>query len=142
MGVKGLSGLISDVRELWHPVDLTNKRVVIDGNALFFYLYRASCIDQKCGGQYQDYFDIVTDFFDRLLNASVIPYVILDGCSNAVNKVNTIVNRRTSSIMQVHKITVNHSTRHLSDSVIPLFTRQVFIQSLKEKQIAFAVADW
>ena len=96
---------------------------------------------QKCGGQYQDYFDIVTDFFDRLLNAGVIPYVVLDGYS-VLLKFDTIVNRRTSRIKEVYDITVNRSPRHTSGSVIPLFTRQVFIQSLKEKRIAFAVAEW
>uniref|UniRef100_A0A3B4F2P8 Asteroid domain-containing protein n=1 Tax=Pundamilia nyererei TaxID=303518 RepID=A0A3B4F2P8_9CICH len=82
MEVSALKKMI-DVLSLCEDVMVEKTDLIIDGNALYYFLYYTSDpkLDQRCGGDYPGFKHEVCKFFKTLQDCEVNPYVILDGGS-------------------------------------------------------------
>ena len=138
MGVFGLAAFLVRVKSLWEEIELKNTKVIVDGNALLYHLYFQDSVklDGRRGGQYKQFHDKIVEFFRRLLENGVEPYVLLDGAFDLrSNKLRTSEERMQAKIRGLAK----------SDpgvQILPPLARRTFIQTIKNiSGVQFAVCD-
>ena len=139
MGIRGLTSFVHSTENLWTTIDLHDTRLVIDGKALYFYLYKDSGLDWRCGGQYNELYQAVVAFFVALKSSSVDCFVVLDGTIDpSGKKLETIKSRLKQSMKDGNEL-----SRLADDSrfSIPLLCAHVFKQALRDKSIPFAICD-
>lgn len=81
MGVRGLTTFIAQHASRYlDPHELHDCNLVIDGDNLCSQLYKQSDRGLSAfGGNYDEYFRTVVEFFGMLKKCNVTPYVLLDG---------------------------------------------------------------
>ncbi|XP_037331003.2 protein asteroid homolog 1 [Pungitius pungitius] len=142
MGVHGLTTFVEDKRNLLQDVKFRNSRLVIDGCSLYFRLYFNQRLDQQHGGDYDAFAGLLTQFFSALAACSIEPYVVLDGgIDPSDKKFPTLRQRLQSKIKEADSL-----SRGRNGSVLPILTRDVFIQVLMQRGVPLvqcpAEADW
>ncbi|XP_026155501.1 protein asteroid homolog 1 [Mastacembelus armatus] len=142
MGVQGLTTVVEGNRDLLKDVKFRDSRLVIDGCSLYFWLYFKQGLDQQHGGDYDAFADLLTQFLSALAACNIQPYVVIDGGIDPSDKKFSTVRERLKS-----KIREADSIAHgRNGSVLPILTRDVFIQSLIQKGVPLvqcpAEADW
>uniref|UniRef100_A0A3Q0S7Q1 Uncharacterized protein n=1 Tax=Amphilophus citrinellus TaxID=61819 RepID=A0A3Q0S7Q1_AMPCI len=139
MGILKLQKLINDL-SLYEEVNIGKTGIIVDGNALYYSLYYKSDpkLDQRCGGDYPGFKDEVCKFFQTLQDCEVTPYVILDGGSGS-EKQKTLRSRLKWKVKYGKKIAESKPGDTLPEgcNVLPPLVKDVFIEVLKEKGIAF-----
>ena len=86
MGVDGLTTYVKNNRSLWQQIELSGRKLVIDGDNLCYHLYKENGFDCRCGGQYEEFYSEVIAFFDALESQRVKSFVVLDGAYDKSNK--------------------------------------------------------
>ncbi|KAL6099901.1 aste1 [Pungitius sinensis] len=142
MGVHGLTTFVEDKRNLLQDVKFRNSRLVIDGCSLYFRLYFNQRLDQQHGGDYDAFAGLLTQFFSALAACNIEPYVVLDGgIDPSDKKFPTLRQRLQSKIKEADSL-----SRGRNGSVLPILTRDVFIQVLMQRGVPLvqcpAEADW
>ncbi|XP_069551045.1 single-strand DNA endonuclease ASTE1 isoform X1 [Brachyistius frenatus] len=142
MGVQGLTTLVEGNRQLFQDVKFRDSRLVIDGSSLYFRLYFTHGFDQQHGGDYDAFACLLTDFFSALAACNIQPYVVLDGGMDPSDKkFSTLRQRLQSKIREA-----NNLCHGRNGSVLPLLTRDVFIQVLIQRGVPLVQcpteADW
>lgn len=99
MGVRGLTTYIADnADQFLNPLELHNCNLVIDGDSLSSQLYKStSACNSAFGGNYDQYFSIVCNFFEMLKQCDITSYVLLDG-GYQIKKLNTVKQRLRSKV--------------------------------------------
>ncbi|EDO42657.1 predicted protein [Nematostella vectensis] len=98
MGIRGLNSYIETL-DVWEKIELKDTKVVIDGSCLMFNLYYNSGLDFRNGGEYYEFAQVVTSFFQALSSNNVEAYVVLDGAIDpSGRKVDTIESRMQDTI--------------------------------------------
>ena len=127
---------------LWTEIELKNTRLVIDGSALYHYLYKSEELDCRCGGQYDEFYNVVFSFFSALNSKGIKSFVVLDGPRNIT--LDRDKERAKEMIEEANKLATDlGSTAFLS----PLLSKLVFIEALRAltdrgiKFTEFAVCD-
>ena len=95
MGVRGLSSFLSNRTDFFERKQLSESKVIIDGNNLRFALYK-SCpgLNDCFGGDYDKFYRHVKLFFLNLLRCRVTPIIILDGGLDKTDqKLKTVLKR-------------------------------------------------
>ena len=142
MGVRDLTGYVNSIGTLWTTIDLQNTKLVIDGSSLCYYLYEGrdkycSRLDCQCGGQYDEFYKTVLSFFDALISNGVESFVIFDGADDPSDKKWATLKERTREKI---KKSVALSTDHRL-FLLPLLSKLVFLQALRNRGIKFAFCD-
>lgn len=142
MGVQGLTTFIEGNKSLLQDVKFRDSRLLIDGSSLYYNLYFNHGLDQQHGGDYDAFYSLLTQFLSALAACNIKPYIVLDGGMDpSEKKFSTLCERLQSKIKRAHNI--SHG-RH--GSVLPLLTRQVFIQVLIQCGVPLVQcpfeADW
>ncbi|XP_035771083.1 protein asteroid homolog 1-like [Neolamprologus brichardi] len=141
MEVSALKKMIDDL-SLCEDVMVENTDLIIDGNALYYFLYYTSDpkLDQRCGGDYPGFKHEVCKFFETLQDCKVNPYVILDGGSGP-EKHEHNVSRLKYKLIKAKTIaeTEPYGTLPEGCDVLPPLVKDVFIEILKEEKIEFEV---
>ncbi|XP_076383295.1 single-strand DNA endonuclease protein asteroid [Megalopta genalis] len=136
MGIKGLTTYINNQSDRYLKYyELHDTYLVIDGNSVGCYLYKL-CTRTNCafGGDYDNYAECVSDFFDDLLKCNITPLVLLDGgCEN--KKLKTCIRRRKEMVHTASNFSPMTQKRM---KYFPLFNKQVFKDVLREKNIRHA----
>ncbi|XP_058233393.1 protein asteroid homolog 1-like isoform X1 [Hemibagrus wyckioides] len=128
MGVYGLTSYVEGNQQFFTDLKLRNTLLVIDGCSLYFRLYFTTGLDQKRGGDYDAFANVVHRFFATLSSCNVSPFVVLDGGMDETDKkFKTLRERAQSKIHEAHNL-----SRGCHGSVLPLLTREVFRQVLCE----------
>uniref|UniRef100_A0A3B4BKL9 Asteroid domain-containing protein n=1 Tax=Periophthalmus magnuspinnatus TaxID=409849 RepID=A0A3B4BKL9_9GOBI len=126
MGVQGLTTFVEGNRHFLQDVKFRDSRLLIDGCSLFFYLYFNHGLDQQHGGDYDAFHCLLGQFLSALAACNIHPFVVLDGGMDPSDKkLNTLRQRLESKIKMADNIS---RSRH--GSVLPLLTKEVFIQVL------------
>lgn len=133
MGIPGLTTYINNRSDRYlEYYELQNSYLVIDGNSVCCSIYN---LYAKCncafGGDYDNYAQCISNFFDDLLKCNVTPLVLIDG-GNEDKKFKTTI-RRTKE-----KIRIACSFCPLSQKKMkffPLLIREVFKEIMTEKNI-------
>ena len=143
MGVGGLATFIDGIETLWTEIELENLRLVIDGSALYHYLYKSEEFDCRCGGQYDEFYSVVFSFFSALNSKGVKSFVVLDGARN-IKKLDTDKKRAEEKIKTSNELATDLKS---TDFLLPPLSKLVFIEALRDltdrgsNSIEFAVCD-
>lgn len=127
MGVRGLTTFIAqNAQQYLDPHELHDCNLVIDGDNLCSQLYRASDRGLSAfGGNYDEYFRKVVEFFGMLKKCNVTPYVLLDGGYER-RKMKTTRERLRARIGVIKYIIPLEKYM-----AIPLQMREVFVSAAK-----------
>ncbi|XP_061663396.1 protein asteroid homolog 1 isoform X2 [Syngnathoides biaculeatus] len=142
MGVHGLTTFVEGNRHFLYNVRFRGSRLVVDGSSLYFNLYLKHGLDRQHGGDYDAFASLVHEFFAALEVCGIEPYVVLDGGSDPSNKkFDTLQQRLQSRIKEAENMSQGRN-----GSVLPILTRQVFIEVLIREGVSLvqclAEADW
>ena len=140
MGIHGLTSYVNSISKLWGKKDLQDTKLVIDGSGLCYYLYEISHgFDSRCGGQYGEFYHAVGSFFTALSSKRVECFVILDGADDPSDKkLETLQKRAIQNIQRANALAKSADDREF---LLPLLTKVVFLQALRDRGIQFAVCD-
>ncbi|OAD60164.1 Protein asteroid [Eufriesea mexicana] len=133
MGIFGLTTYINDNSELYLKCyNLHDTYLIIDGNNIAYQIYtfyaKCNCV---FGGDYSDYSECVTKFFDNLLKCNITPLIIFDGLTES-KKLKSCINCCKRKIKNALQFDV-HSQRNMKH--YPLFVHRIFMSIIKEKNI-------
>lgn len=143
MGVRGLTSFVKSIESLWTTVEVKNAELVIDGSALCNSLYSDNGFDRQCGGQYQEFYDIIVSFFKVLDSSSVESFVVLDGAHDSSDKkLDTFKKRAKERIQTADMLAKNPKLANPDVFVCPLLLNLVFVKALRDLGIKFAFSDW
>lgn len=133
MGVRGLTSYIAKNADRYlKPYELHDCNLVIDGDSLSSNLYRwnSEC-NSAFGGDYDQYYRTVVQFFNALHQCNVTPYVLLDG-GYPRKKLATVRSRLRAKIGAV-----KHINPFSCLALFPLLMRDVFVDALKACAVPF-----
>ncbi|XP_037883785.1 protein asteroid [Glossina fuscipes] len=128
MGVKGLTGYIARHAELYlTPYELHDCSLVIDGDNLACNLYKdASGPYSAFGGNYDDFYRTVVNFFTVLDECNIRPYVLMDG-GYEPRKLRTVRARLRSKIQLIKRINPCGSY-----PIFPKMMNEVFVDAIRD----------
>jgi hypothetical protein len=131
MGVRGLTTFIAkNASKYLDPHELHDCNLVIDGDNLCSQLYKQIDFGKSAfGGNYDEYYRHVLEFFALLKKCNVTPYVLLDG-GYEMKKMKTTRERLRARIGVIKYIVPMESYL-----VLPLMMREVFVSALKTCQV-------
>uniref|UniRef100_A0A3P9HWN5 Asteroid domain-containing protein n=1 Tax=Oryzias latipes TaxID=8090 RepID=A0A3P9HWN5_ORYLA len=142
MGVKGLTTFVEGNHNFLQNHKFKNSRLVIDGCSLYFYLYFHHGLDQQHGGDYDAFACLLNQFLSALAACNIQAFVVLDGGMDPSDKKFATLRER----MQAKIKDADHICHGRNGSVLPLLTRDVFIQVLIQRGVPLvqcpAEADW
>lgn len=127
MGVRGLTSYIAQNADKYlESYELHDCNLVIDGDSLASNLYswHSQC-NSAFGGDYDQHFRCVVNFFAMLEKCNVTPYVLLDGGYER-KKLETVRQRLRSKIGAV-----KHINPFRCIPLFPLMLREVFVEAVK-----------
>ena len=139
MGIPGLTSYINSLGTLWTEINLKNTKLVIDGSCLCHYLYASNGLDCRCGGQYQEYYDVVVSFFDALISNGVETYVVFDGTHDPSGK-----KLETLKAGAKERVKTSNALSKSADDrlfLLPLLARHVFVDALRNRGVKFVFSD-
>lgn len=131
MGVRGLTTYIAKNSEKYlKPYELHDCNLVIDGDSLATNLYKwmTNC-KSAFGGDYDQYYRRVLEFFSTLQQCNITPYVLMDGGYQR-KKLRTVHKRlrdRISAIKHINPIN--------GMELFPLMMREVFVEAARTSGI-------
>lgn len=127
MGVRGLTTYIAKYAERYlDPFELHDTYLVIDGDSLSSNLYKwISNCNSAFGGNYDQYFRTVYNFFQMLEQCNVKPFVLLDG-GYQPRKLKTVRERLRSKIGAIKYLNPMNCK-----PMFPLMMREVFVEALE-----------
>ncbi|XP_073534184.1 single-strand DNA endonuclease ASTE1 isoform X2 [Phyllobates terribilis] len=133
MGIQGFMTFVSSHSNFFQELKLKNTKLIIDGNNLYHKLYFDSGLDLVHGGDYDKFTDVLNKFFESLSVCSIQAYVVFDGGCDISNK-----KLETQKQRFREKIRMAQSLSHgKGGSVLPLLSREVCIQVLRNLQVPF-----
>ena len=142
MGIHELTSYVDSNPHLWEikGLILQDTKLVIDGSCLCYYLYkRHGRFDFRCGGQYGEFYRAVDSFFTALSSKRVECFVIFDGVDDPSDKkLETLQKRAIQNIQRANALAKSADDRQF---LLPLLTKVVFLQALRDRGIQFAVCD-
>lgn len=96
----------------------------------------------RCGGQYNEFYDIIESFFQSLSSVGVESFVVLDGANISDNKLDTYKKRSEERIQTADMLAKNPAAANKDVFVYPLLLNFVFTRALRDLGVKFAVSDW
>ncbi|XP_061395039.1 protein asteroid [Musca vetustissima] len=128
MGVRGLTGFIARNAEKYlTPYELHDTNLLIDGDNLACNLYKdATGINSAFGGDYDNFYRAVVNFFVVLAECNIKPYVLMDG-GYEQRKLRTVGKRMRGKISVIKRINPNASI-----TVFPLMMKEVFVDAVRD----------
>uniref|UniRef100_A0A182WHI2 XPG N-terminal domain-containing protein n=1 Tax=Anopheles minimus TaxID=112268 RepID=A0A182WHI2_9DIPT len=133
MGVRGLTTFIGANAAVYlKPHELHDTKLVIDGDNLCVQLFKRSQNSSvPLGGNYDVYYRIVVDFFEKLRLVNVTPYVLLDGGyeSRKMAIVRYRMQQRIQKMKGFHLPSIKLAT--------PSMLREVFVDALTASGVSF-----
>ncbi|XP_031623360.1 protein asteroid [Contarinia nasturtii] len=131
MGVRGLTSYIAKNAEQYlDSHELHDCDVVVDGDSLACQLYKS--INSAFGGNYDQFYRVVCNFFGMLKQCNVTAYVLLDG-GYEPKKLSTVRQRLRSKIGAIKYL----NPFEQSTPTFPIMMREVFIESLVHCNVKF-----
>ncbi|XP_039479645.1 protein asteroid [Drosophila santomea] len=128
MGVRGLTSYIAQRAEIYlKPHELHSTALVIDGDNLSCNLYKDVTGSYSAfGGDYDDFYRAVVQFFQVLAECNIRPYVLMDG-GYEERKLRTVSTRLRNKISVIKKINPNASI-----TLFPLHLKEVFVDAVRD----------
>lgn len=133
MGVRGLTTYIGQNADRYmDPFELHDCNLVIDGDSLSSNLYKwVSNCNSAFGGNYDQYYRTVCNFFEMLRQCNVVAYVLLDG-GYQPKKLNTVRQRLRAKIGAI-----KYLNPFDAKPMFPIMMREVFVEALEHCSVRF-----
>ena len=142
MGVGGLTSYVNSFETLWkRQTELKNTKLIIDGCSLYIHLCKAvsGC---RFGGQYEEFYDAILQFFNALDRNGVEYFVVLDGAQHASGKKLEKHKKNAKDLIKKScALAENRAPEDGEDFVLPLLSKRVFLQVVMDRGVKFAVCD-
>ncbi|KAH8412098.1 hypothetical protein KR222_010861 [Zaprionus bogoriensis] len=131
MGVRGLTSYIAQRAEIYlKPHELHDTALVIDGDNLACNLYKdVTGTYSAFGGDYDDFYRAVLQFFQVLAECNIRPYVLMDG-GYEERKLRTVSTRLRGKIAVIKRINPCASI-----TLFPLHLKEVFVDALRDSDV-------
>ncbi|EDV99130.1 protein asteroid [Drosophila grimshawi] len=128
MGVRGLTSYIAQRAEIYlKPYELHNTALVIDGDNLACNLYKdVTGTYSAFGGDYDDFYRAVLQFFQVLAECQIRAYVLMDG-GYEERKLRTVSKRLRGKIAVIKRINPCASI-----TLFPLHLKEVFVDAVRD----------
>lgn len=128
MGVRGLTGFIARHAELYlTPYELHDCNLVIDGDNLSCNLYKDVTGNYSAfGGDYDDFYRAVVNFFVVLAECNIKAYVLMDG-GYEQRKLRTVNKRMRGKISVIKRINPCAAI-----TVFPVMMKEVFVDAVRD----------
>ena len=148
MGIRKLTTYVMEHNEVatsWdRSFQLKDTRVVIDGGGLLYKVLDACGPnggpgDERCGGQYSDFYACTRAFCLELERHDVRPLVVLDGVSASV-KEETAQQRFMDHLQFLAELSESKPITH-PGTVLPLWAKSVFVEALVDSRVAVVRTD-
>ena len=149
MGIKGLMKLINENEaSICTPTSTIQGRLIVDGYGVLHELYEKYELDWANGGCYAAQHRVTVEYFEAIVNAGGRPIVVVDGGGSEAQHADT-VHRRQKEMQKTPEHVRNwhegtpapHSSHAAAPHTLPIMAREVFVSSLKEKNIDVYIAD-
>ena len=140
MGIKGLTAFVKDFPKAWENSELTQTKLIIDGNNLLYFLASKATFDSRCGGEYSDFYKMVRSFFASLVRNAVTPCVLLDGVDNGDEKLATTQTRHEERMGKARSL-VGALAGYSCDGFFPPLVHQVFLRAVANSGVDVIVCD-
>jgi hypothetical protein len=141
MGIKGLMKLINEnVESICTAPQSMRGELIIDGYGILHELYEKYKLDWANGGCYGEQHRATLEYFECMANAGVKPIVIVDGGGSAMQHADT-VHRRQKDIRKTTENIKQHHQGAAAPHTLPIMAREIFVSSLREKNVDVYVAD-
>ncbi len=143
MGVRGLKTYIeSSNRNYLRSWAFRDNRLIIDGCNLYYTLYFDINLDQRHGGDYDAFEEMIIRFFENLRACDIHPYVVLDGGDDHTDKKwDTLIQRKQDKINAAIAMSEGRKAK-----VLPILVKDVFRQLLHKLKVpliqCLEEADW
>ncbi len=143
MGVRGLKTYIENSeRNYLRSWAFRDNRLIIDGCNLFYTLYFDCNLDQRHGGDYDAFEEMIKRFFGNLRACDIHAYVVLDGGADHTDKKwDTLMERKQDKINAAFAISEGRKGK-----VLPILIKEVFKQLLHTLKVpliqCLEEADW
>ena len=141
MGIPGLTSYVNSISSLWEEITLPETKLVIDGSCLCYHLYKSHGFDFRCGGQYSEFHHAVDSFFTALSSKRVECFVIFDGADDPSDKKLKTHQKRAIENIRKAKASAKSAVDYNGQFLLPLLTKVVLLQTLRDRGISFAVCD-
>uniref|UniRef100_A0A1I8NN98 Uncharacterized protein n=1 Tax=Stomoxys calcitrans TaxID=35570 RepID=A0A1I8NN98_STOCA len=131
MGVRGLTGFIArNAEQYLTPHELHDCNLVIDGDNLACNLYKDVTGNYSAfGGDYDDFYRAVVNFFVVLAECNIKAYVLMDG-GYEQRKLRTVSKRMRGKICVIKRINPCASI-----TVFPLMMKEVFVDAVRDCEV-------
>ena len=134
MGIPKLTAFVNKQYE-WKSVRVQpSSKIVIDGYSLCYPLYYKHHAWQL-GGDYREFYETVSNYFQHLKELEIDPYVVIDGVD--YDNVKSV----TSKARIEQKLEVMAGKICKDEYVLPLFAKSVFVDAMRDFGLKFYVAD-
>lgn len=131
MGVRRLKSYIENKTGILTDLHFRDSRLIIDGCNVYKTLYIKNDPDQKHGGDYDAFEDLITTFFTNLKDCDIRPYVVLDGGGHHTDKkFETTLNRDQDKGKTANELSLGNK-----GECFPLLIKNVFMQTLNKLQV-------
>lgn len=138
MGISGLTKYVSERSCLYmKSFELHDCYLLVDGNNICALLYvNGTTGDSIFGGNYDEYYKIVKQFFLNFKKCNITPIVLFDG-GHETKKIKTVLTRAKAKMDCLKALARKYS----STKFFPPFMRDVFIDVMEELEIVFIQCD-
>ena len=134
MGIPKLTKFVKEHCK-WNAVHVYGgSKIVIDGYSLCYTLYYQHH-EWQLGGDYCEFYETVSKFFQYLNQLEIVPYIVVDGIDYDNRKLST------TKFRFEQKLEVMARKTSRSESVLPLFAKSVFVDALRDLGLNFYVAN-
>ncbi|XP_066440666.1 protein asteroid homolog 1 [Eleutherodactylus coqui] len=133
MGIQGFMSFVSSHSNFFNEIKLKNTKLIIDGSNLYHTLHFDSGLDLVHGGDYDKFTDVLNKFFESLAMCNIQAYVVFDGGFDISNKKLETQKRRFKDKIRM----AQNLSKGRGGSVLPLLSREVCIQVLRNLQVPF-----
>ncbi|XP_061111896.1 protein asteroid homolog 1-like [Conger conger] len=138
MGVRALTSYIEgNKKQFYEERKLKNTKLVIDGNSLLCNFHVKSGLDQRHGGDYESFANIIQQFFDALTTCNIKPFVVMDGAIDYSGKKFPRLKERVQGRIELASKMSSGKARQSQVSPFTLLSRAVFRQKLSSLNVPF-----
>ena len=147
MGIRGFKTYMLesyDWKRIGKDAPELSGPLVIDAMGICYCLYNGidwnhDGIDWKHGGQYKELEQKCIDFVTNLRKSNVEPIFVFDGVDYKREKGPTLRRRKKDDVEKISSYLL--TGRSTDCSCIPIFTRQVMSEAIREMKVPFVIAD-
>ncbi|XP_072032638.1 single-strand DNA endonuclease ASTE1-like [Amphiura filiformis] len=137
MGLPGLYGHVKKHPDMFHERHLRDTKLVIDGLGLLRHLYEG--LESKFGGEYPQYHQNCTLFFDNLQRCGITAYIVFDGAWDLDDKKFKTLLKRHKEKLHVAQAVSKERRYHGQRMLIPAFALRILQDMARDRSDVFAV---